>query len=309
MELSRGMSHGRNHEQPQATGGQSPSVVRDLSIFATLVPGATGLALGTFTLGTALVSAEVVGAPSVVPLAALSLPVLAWLLWLTAAHLHRILTTGDSCRLPWHWTLAAREGERHRLRRDLHDGIGPALAGLRLRLDTAAAGLAHEPDTRMLIVDAAAEAARVTDEVRRIIDDLRPLDLESVGLTDGIRRLVKRVDVGGVSITVDLPDRSPAMAPETEIAAYRIVSECLTNTLRHSGARQITVRMTVVDEHLLLEVSDDGVGLVDAGRGDGIGLASITQRSAELGGRCTLLSRPDTADGTLVRTLLPRFPA
>ncbi|WP_158647363.1 sensor histidine kinase [Actinoplanes sp. ATCC 53533] len=276
-------------------------------MLAALVPGVTGLTLGTFTLGTALLTAGVVGAPSVVPLAALSLPVLAWLLWLTATHLHRVLTTSDCDCLPWRWTLAAREGERHRLQRDLHDGIGPALAGLRLRLDTAAAGLADEPDARVLIIDAATEAARMTDEVRRIIDDLRPLDLESVGLTDGIRRLVKRVDAGGASITVDLPAGSPAMSPETEIAAYRIVSECLTNTLRHSGARQITVRMAVEGDHLLLEVSDDGVGLRLTGRGDGTGLASITQRTEEIGGRCTLLTRPGTADGTLVRTLLPRF--
>jgi signal transduction histidine kinase len=271
------------------------------------VPSVAGLAVGTFTLGTALLSADRAGAAPVVPLAALALPVLAWLLWLTAAHLHRILTAGGRDHPPGHWTLAAREGERHRLRRDLHDGIGPALAGLRLRLDTAAAGLAHEPGARVLVVDAAAEAARVTDEVRRIIDDLRPLDLESVGLTDGIRRLAERVGGGYASIVVELPGQTPAMSPETEIAAYRIVSECLTNALRHSGARQITVRMLVEGDHLLLEVGDDGIGLAHAGRGDGTGLASIAQRTEEIGGRCAVLSRPDTADGTLVRTVLPRF--
>jgi signal transduction histidine kinase len=288
-----------------------PFVARSALMLATLIPGVAGLAVGTFAVGAALTSAGELGATAIVPLAALSLPVLALLLWLLgvrATHLHRMLTVDAGAGPPWRWTLAAREGERHRLQRDLHDGIGPALAGLRLRLDKAAAGLTHEPDAQVLVVDAAAEASRVMDEVRRIINDLRPLDLESVGLTDGIRALAQRVGVGDTSVLLDLPPHAPVMSPGTEIAAYRIVSECLTNAVRHSGARNVTVRMIAETDHLVVEVGDDGRGLlIPAGGGDATGLTSIAQRAEEIGGRCTILSRPGAAGGTLVRTLLPRF--
>jgi signal transduction histidine kinase len=162
---------------------------------------------------------------------------------------------------------------------------------------------------RGLLVDAAAEAARVMDEARRILEDLRPLDLEDVDLPGAIRRLVFRLDRSGTVITTEMPDGPLRSSPATDVAAYRIVGECLTNALRHARARHVAVRLRADGDDLVVEVSDDGVGLVDAvASGRGVGTASVIRRAEEIGGRCAFLTRPDTSIGTLVRASLPRLP-
>ncbi|MGP3948718.1 sensor histidine kinase [Streptomyces sp. 7N604] len=205
--------------------------------------------------------------------------------------------------------VAAREEERTRLRVDLHDSLGPALAGIRLRLDVAAERVV-QPGTRRLILDAAAEMARTVDDIRHIIDDLRPPDLEGVGLRGALRHLVHRADAGtSLILFADLPesDHVPAVSFATELAAYRIASEGLTNVLRHAKARSATVRLTDRDGWLVLEVIDDGVGLPTAGAmSRGVGLSSMTRRAEEVGGHCEVLPRPDGRTGTLVRATLPR---
>lgn len=279
-------------------------------VLTALVPGAAGIGLGTFTLlakagGTVLTSTAVAVATALV-----AVPALARALWLATEHVCRTLDTEfryTTRPAPQHRSLlAAREGERHRLRRDLHDGLGPAIAGLLLRLDTAAARLTHEPTARGLVVDAVAETSRVLDEVRRIVDDLRPLDLDGVDLHRAIRQLAARLNGGGTAVVTDLPAARIRLPAATEVAAYRIVGECLTNALRHAAAKHVTVRLRVEAEQLVVEVLDDGVGLVPAGRpGDGVGLASIAHRAEEVGGLCTVLSHPHAPSGTLVRTVLP----
>ncbi|MFD7256583.1 sensor histidine kinase [Streptomyces sp. NPDC059874] len=208
--------------------------------------------------------------------------------------------------------VAAREEERSRLRVDLHDSLGPALAGIRLRLDVAAERVV-QPGTRRLILDAAAETARTVDDIRRIIDDLRPPDLEGEGLHGALRQLVRRADgVEKLDVRVELPESAPARRPSsaTELAAYRIVSEALTNVLRHARARTATVRLTDRDGWLTVEVSDDGSGPPgpEAGR-RGVGLASMARRAEDVGGWCQVLPRPDGRPGTLVHATLPRSEA
>ncbi|MEU8542402.1 ATP-binding protein [Streptomyces sp. NPDC048717] len=204
--------------------------------------------------------------------------------------------------------VAAREDERSRLRVDLHDSLGPALAGIRLRLDVAAERVA-QPGTRRLILDAAAETARTVDDIRRIIDDLRPPDLEGGGLHSALRQLARRA--GGVErfdVRVELPEYEPArrLSSATELAVYRIASEALTNVLRHAKARTATVRLADRDGWLILEVCDDGSGPPgpEASR-RGVGLASMARRAEEVGGWCQVLPRHDGRAGTLVRATLP----
>ncbi|WP_158694500.1 sensor histidine kinase [Streptomyces canus] len=208
--------------------------------------------------------------------------------------------------------VAAREDERNRLRDDLHDSLGPALASIRLRLDVAAERVA-QPATRQLILDAAAETSRTVDDMRRIIDDLRPPELESEGLEGALLKLVHRAGVGGeLAVHAQLP--SPGTAREltfaTELAVFRIAGEALTNVVRHARARTATVRLTEHDEGIVLEVTDDGVGPpVGKARRRGVGLASMARRAEEVGGRCEVLPRPDGRPGTLVRVTLPRSEA
>jgi signal transduction histidine kinase len=188
--------------------------------------------------------------------------------------------------------------------------MGPALAGLRLRLDTALALLDRDPEqARARIAEAVVEVGQAEKELRRVIDDLGPGDL-SCGLPGALRRLAARLGPGTYGdVVVDVPDLTPALAPEVEVAAYRIASEGLTNVIRHASARRVTLRLARLWDTVVLEVSDDGVGqrayLCSGGGLSGVGTASMSRRAREVGGRCDVLSRPDGRPGTLVRAILP----
>lgn len=166
-----------------------------------------------------------------------------------------------ACRL----MAAVREQERRRLRDDLHDSVGPALAGVRLRLDTAASRLHRDPRVRRLVVDAASEAAYAIEELRRVLGNLScPPDLdEDDGLGGALLRLVERMrdTETGVRLTARVPAHPLRLPLATEIAAYRIAAEGVTNALRHAAAREVTVRLSEVDDNLVVDVEDDGVGI------------------------------------------------
>jgi len=204
--------------------------------------------------------------------------------------------------------ISAREDERRRLGRDLHDTLGATLAGIRLRLETAGAILGDEPEARRLVTEAAHEAGRLIDQIRCVVGDLRPPDFADSGLSGALRRLAARLDGAAVTVTADVPDRLPPLPPALELAAYRIASESLANALRHASASTVTVRLAADGRAraLVLETVDDGIGAAAAGHGRrGTGLASITLRAEELGGNCAVLPRPDGPRGTLVRAVLP----
>jgi signal transduction histidine kinase len=197
--------------------------------------------------------------------------------------------------------VVAREEERRRLRRDLHDGLGPALAGLTLKLDTARNLLGDAPLLREMRDDVQGTIA----DVRHLVEGLRPVSLDELGLAEALRRLVDRAPPDGprVHLVTDAAD-SPAAA--VEVAAYRIVQEALTNVLRHSGAHSCDVTVCGRNGSLVVSVADDGCGAADAGSG-GSGLETMRERAEELGGSLELLPRAD--GGTLVRAVLPRDPS
>ncbi|WP_285499378.1 histidine kinase [Actinokineospora sp. NBRC 105648] len=209
----------------------------------------------------------------------------------------------------------ARECERLRLHRDLHDDLGPALAGIRLRLDAVSARLGGQPEIRRLVADAATETARTMTEIRRVVDGLPPPDLVEAGLPGALRRLGARLDGAAATVpdgaaatvVVDVPDELPGVSPTAELAVYRIAAEALTNVLRHSGARAVGIELTATAAELVLEVLDDGSGRPPAGWwGHGTGLHSMRQRAEAAGGSCVVLLWPDGRSGTLVRAVLPR---
>ncbi|WP_329787503.1 ATP-binding protein [Lentzea sp. DG1S-22] len=186
----------------------------------------------------------------------------------------------------------AREEERLRLRRDLHDGVGPALVGIRLQLKALRRSLGDVLDPVLADVDTTAV------EVRRLVDGLRPPILDQ-GLALAVRDEAARFR-GDLLVEVDV-EQIDGLSAAVEVAAYRIVAEALTNTARHSGASTCTISVRT-DGDLVVEVVDDGRG-VAADSKPGVGLDSMRERCAELGGSCTV--GPAHPRGTRVVARIP----
>ena len=212
--------------------------------------------------------------------------------------LHAHLLTADLQRARESLVLA-REEERRRLRRDLHDGLGPALAGHLLRLDVLAGKV--QPGTPAgADVDALRRELRATVlEVRRVVEGLRPPALDELGLAGALAHAVERLTAGtGIAVDLEVAELPPLSAA-VEVAAYRIVTEAVTNVVRHSGATRCEVAVTPAGRRLRLRVADDGRGLHPDGSGHG--LQTMRERAEELRGRLRLLN----GSGTTVVAELP----
>jgi signal transduction histidine kinase len=200
--------------------------------------------------------------------------------------------------------------ERLRLRRDLHDGLGPKLAALGLKLDAARSLVGTRPDeTREMLGAVKADIRETIDDIRRLVYGLRPPALDELGLAGAIRECVQRFSAGGgPQILVDAPDRLPPLPAAVEVAAYWIANEAVTNVVRHARARRCDVRLELAGD-LLLTVRDDGVGLPECWRA-GVGTSSMAERAGELGGELRMRARADRP-GTEVfaRVPLPAAPA
>ncbi|WP_067128666.1 sensor histidine kinase [Microtetraspora malaysiensis] len=200
--------------------------------------------------------------------------------------------------------VAAREEERRRLRRDLHDGLGSALAAVTLKADAAHNLLRSDPEhCGRLLLDLRDDLADAIADIRRLVYDLRPPDLDELGLAGALRQRAQqswRRDQAGFVVTVDIPDDLPSLPAAVEVAAYRIATEAVTNALRHSRANTCEVSLRA-DGALHLEIRDNGADASGAWS-HGVGLRSMRERAAELGG--TLTAGP-TNQGGLVHALLP----
>jgi len=224
-----------------------------------------------------------------------------------AAAVHTARLAGDLQRSRER-LVTAREEERRRLRRDLHDGLGPTLAGVALGLEAAQNTLDRDPGTvQRLLGSLRADTQAAIADIRRLVYELRPpvLDLGlDVALHEQAANLVSRSrgrEAGALLVTVDAPSELTGLPAAVEVAAYRIAMEALHNAARHSGARSCCVRLHL-NGGLELEVTDDGIGLPDGYRA-GVGLQSMRERAAELGGTCTVQRVP--AGGTKVHAHLP----
>jgi two-component system NarL family sensor kinase len=195
--------------------------------------------------------------------------------------------------------VAAQEEERRRLRRDLHDGLGPELASIVMRLD--GARLMSSGDLTPVLTDLLAQTRGAVTEIRRLVEGLRPPSLDEVGLAGALRQQAARLSEGPVSISVTDNLLTGPLPAAVEVAAYRIAVEAMTNAVRHSHAARCHVDL-VLNGHLEVDVRDDGVGVTGA-RTDGVGVASMQERAAELGGTCVVRIRPE--GGTEVHAELP----
>ncbi|MHC1558010.1 sensor histidine kinase [Actinomycetospora sp. C-140] len=178
----------------------------------------------------------------------------------------------------------AAEEERRRLRRDLHDGLGPVLAGVAYTADAARNVVASRPKRSAELLAALREdVAGAIGEVRRLVHDLRPPVLDQLGLVAAVRQQAERVtqDADGPTVTVRA-DAVGALPAAVEVAAYRVVSEAVLNVVRHAGARTAAVTVRREGGVLDLLVADDGRS--EAPWTPGVGLTSMRERLAELGG-------------------------
>ncbi len=203
--------------------------------------------------------------------------------------------------------VSAREEERRRLHRDLHDGIGPTLAAQAMQLDVVRAVLRTDPAAAEETLDRlAAGTKNVLGEIRRIVDDLRPRALDQLGLASAIREKgapFARPHEARNGLQVDVDANVLLRLPAAvEVAAYRIALEAITNAARHGSARHCRVVLREDHDVLFVQVRDDGTGL-PAHYTPGVGLRSMRERAAELGGSFTAQSDP--AGGTLITAHLP----
>ena len=199
--------------------------------------------------------------------------------------------------------VVAREEERRRIRRDLHDGLGPSLSGVVYQLESARLLVDKDPGAVRRILGSLSEHVQeIVADVRRLVHDLRPPALDDRGLVGALAQQAERItDTGGPVVTVEAGDLGPLPAA-VEVAAYRIVSEALTNVARHAGARRARVGLALDGGSVLVEVTDDGTGIAAEAQA-GVGLVSLRERAAELGGRSEVTCPP--TGGTLVRAWLP----
>lgn len=200
------------------------------------------------------------------------------------------------------------QAERLRLRRDLHDGLGPALAGLALKLDAARNYAAQNPVAAdQLLQEYKTQAGEIIRDIRRIVHDLRPSALDQLGLLSALQEFVAQnsnglpeATSGRAHLSLIAPAEIPDLPAAIEVAVYRIATEAITNSQRHAQAKQCTVQLAV-DDHLTLKIHDDGVGL-PAGYQAGVGLSSMRERAEELGGSFAINSGNT---GTVVTAVLP----
>ncbi len=195
--------------------------------------------------------------------------------------------------------VTTREEERRRLRRDLHDGLGPVLAAMSFKLD-AVYNLADRDAgaVKKMSTELKAQMQEVLADIRRIAYNLRPPALDELGLVGALKaHIASHNQVQGLQITLEAPENPPPLPAAVEVAAYRIALEAMTNVSRHAGARHCCVRLSLPDD-LCLEVTDDGCGMPGAVR-SGVGLTSMRERAEELGGMCVAEALPQGGTGII----------
>nr|BFE88531.1 hypothetical protein GCM10020093_111320 [Planobispora longispora] len=181
--------------------------------------------------------------------------------------------------------LTAREEERRRLRRDLHDGLGHALTDMAMSINMAKISLRSAPASAdRLLLDLRTGMDSVSQEIKELVYGLRPPTLDELGLTAAVQALA---DDSGPSVRVQPEGNLSDLPAAVEVAAYRIIQEALTNIRKHARARTCAVSLRRERSALTLRIADDGCGLPERAR-SGIGLISMRERASELGGTCVV---------------------
>jgi two-component system, NarL family, sensor kinase len=200
--------------------------------------------------------------------------------------------------------VTAREEERRRIRREIHDGIGPILAAALLRTETTMdlpPGGPSQAESLQKLHHL--QKAALTD-VRSLVEGLRPQALDHGGLLPALQQHAELSAMPkSPAVEFEVAGDISVLPAAVEVAAYRIAQEAMNNAIKHACAQNITVRLSRTDDGLTLEIEDDGVGVAANGNPSGIGMASMAERATELGGWCTTEHSP--TGGTWVKAWLP----
>jgi len=201
--------------------------------------------------------------------------------------------------------VTAREEERRRLRRDLHDGLGQTLGALMLKVGSARALFACDPAAADALMDTLeSDIEAVIADIRRLVYELRPPALDELGLVGAIRERAAQYAVhqaNGLQVTIEAPEPLSPLPAAVEVAGFRIAQEALANVVTHAQAHTCHIQLEV-NEMLHLEITDDGSGLPEKHHA-GVGLISMRERADELGGTCVVTSI--ATGGTRVFAQLP----
>jgi two-component system NarL family sensor kinase len=193
----------------------------------------------------------------------------------------------------------AAEEERTRLRRELHDSLGPLLTGAAFKADSIALAAQNRPArAESLAIDLADQLRQSVEAVRQLAYGLRPAALDELGLVGALREEGSRFSP--IKVIVEAPESLPTLPSSVEVAAYRIAAEALTNVVRHSDAKLASVQLTTDDGTLKMIITDDGSS--NGPWSPGLGLNSIQLRASEVGGTC---EAGPTAEGGRVVAVLP----
>jgi signal transduction histidine kinase len=199
----------------------------------------------------------------------------------------------------------AREEERRRIRRDLHDELGPSLASQTLKLDAALESLETDPAAAAsLLQSLKTQNQELIADIRRLVYALRPPSLDELGLSAALQiHAGAMAQNGSLAIAImTIPDPLPALPAAVEVAAYRMALEAITNVTRYARAQRCAVRLEMMPDRLTITISDDGIGLPSELH-PGVGLTSMRERAEELGGQFEIGTA--AMGGVLVTAVLP----
>ena len=201
-------------------------------------------------------------------------------------------------------------GERERIAREMHDGISQSLFSVSLGLELAKRQTVKDPlEARRTLEDLEGQLSASAGELRRLVYDLRPKDLQELGLVESVRTWVHEATCGGVVRgAVDVEGEARSLSPSQEVCLYRVAKEAVSNAVRHSGCRRISVLIAYAPDCVTLAVSDDGSGITQGStasrlEGTGSGLRNMRERMDAEGGLLDVSS--GSGAGTVVRAVLP----
>jgi signal transduction histidine kinase len=210
--------------------------------------------------------------------------------------------------------LVAREEERKRVASELHDETSQTLSGLALSLqalvETTESSKTLDDDFKEQLKKAQALAVQISNEVSRLIHELRPTLLDTLGLVPAIRRYAEDILIPiGINVKLECKGTTQPLPPESELGLFRVAQSSIGNVAKHSGAENVSINLEYGADQLLMRISDDGKGFdvskltgVDA-RGRGSGLFGMKERVKLMGGNCHVDSRP--GQGTIVTAKVP----
>lgn len=231
----------------------------------------------------------------------------AQLLFMSIAVLrHRVWGLTPMAQRSLQRVVTATDAERQRIRAELHDGVGAGLTAVRLKVDAAARMVDRRPERAgEMLVSASSDIGSVLDEVRRLIDGLRPAVLDRLDLAAALRLSADELSLVSPSLSIRVLDAEHlALLPlGADVAVYRLVTEAMNNVVRHADATVCEVRVSARQDEVVIDVGDDGTDPI-VEREEGLGLSSMAARAAEVGGYLVTGAGPER--GFLVHAVIPR---